>query len=175
METGFFLQNHKDFLMLNRACKAVAASTFAKNYCIMTKRFTLLLLVCLAPLFLLAQAGTGTIRGKITDELGLGLPGANVYFEDFSFATVSNVNGVYTLVNVPTGIKKVNISFIGYGSVVQDIEVAAGQTVNFDVALSPGVEIGAEVLVLGDRLKGQAKALNQQRTNSNITNIVAAD
>jgi TonB-dependent receptor len=141
----------------------------------MKQRFTLLLLSCLAPLFLLAQAGTGTIRGKITDELGLGLPGANVYFDDFSFATVSNVNGVYTLVNVPVGSKKLNISFIGYGSVVQDIEVAAGQTVTFDVALAPGVEIGAEVLVLGDRLKGQAKALNQQRTNANITNIVAAD
>lgn len=141
----------------------------------MKQRFTLLLLSCLAPLFLSAQTGTGTIRGKITDELGLGLPGANVYFDDFSLAAVSDVSGIYTLVNVPAGTKKLNISFIGYSTVVKDIEVLPGQTVTFNAALNPGVEIGMEVLVLGDRLKGQAKALNQQRTNANITNIVAAD
>lgn len=35
--------------------------------------------------------------------------------------------------------------------------------------------VGDEVLILGDRLRGQAKALNQQKNNANITNIVAAD
>ena len=141
----------------------------------MKQCFTLLLLALLAPLFLSAQTGTGAIRGKITDELGLGLPGANVYFDDFSFATVSDVSGNYTLVNVPAGAKKLNVSFIGYGTVAKEVQVASGQTVTFNAALNPGVEIGTEVLVLGDRLKGQAKALNQQRTNANITNIVAAD
>lgn len=32
-----------------------------------------------------------------------------------------------------------------------------------------------EIVVIGDMLKGQAKALNQQKTNVNITNIVSAD
>ncbi len=137
--------------------------------------FTLMIMTCLTPFFLQAQTGKGTIRGKITDELGFGLPGANVFFDDYSFAAVTNQNGSYTFTDVPAGIKSMNISFIGYGGIRQDIEVLANQSVTFNVALTPGVEIGEEVLILGDRLKGQAKALNQQRTNSNITNIVAAD
>ena len=43
------------------------------------------------------------------------------------------------------------------------------------IALVPGLVLGDEVVVLGERLKGQAKALNQQRSNANITNIVSAD
>jgi TonB-dependent receptor len=35
--------------------------------------------------------------------------------------------------------------------------------------------MGDEVLVLGDRLKGQAKALSQQKNLMNISNIVASD
>ncbi len=31
------------------------------------------------------------------------------------------------------------------------------------------------ILVMGDRLKGQAKALNQQSNTDNITNIISAD
>ena len=41
--------------------------------------------------------------------------------------------------------------------------------------MEPGATEGQEVIVLGDRLKGQAKAINQQRTNDNITNVIVAD
>lgn len=136
---------------------------------------TLALICCFAPLFLIAQTETGIIRGTITDELGLGLTGANVYLDDLSNGTVTNVNGDFTLMNVPSGVQSLTISFIGYGTAMQDIEVVNGETVILNVSLQPGVTFGTEVLVLGDRLKGQAKALNQQRSNSNITNIVAAD
>ena len=125
------------------------------------------------PLYLFAQAAT--VRGKIVDELGLGLPGANVYFEDYTRAAVTNVEGEYAIVDAPAGQHQLFVSYIGYGSVSESIVVAAGETVTADFELQPGVDMGVNVLVLGDRLKGQAKALNQQRTNSNITNIVAAD
>lgn len=45
----------------------------------------------------------------------------------------------------------------------------------FTQLLKPGLNNLQEVIVLGDRLKGQAKALNQQKNNKNITNIVSAD
>lgn len=138
----------------------------------MKQHFTLLVLWAL-PLCIFAQSGA--VRGKIVDELGLGLPGANVYFEDYSRAAVTNVEGEYAIVDAPAGQYKLLVSYIGYGSVAETIEVAAGKTVTADFELQPGVDMGVNVLVLGDRLKGQAKALNQQRTNANITNIVAAD
>jgi TonB-dependent receptor len=133
----------------------------------------------LLPLFLLFSlpllAQTGIVRGKITDEIGLGLPGANIFLKDLTVATATDVNGNFTLLNVPAGEQEVQISFIGYEPVAQKVMVSAGQTVMLNLSLEPGVTIGTEVLILGDRLKGQAKALNQQKNNINITNIVAAD
>ena len=120
-------------------------------------------------------AQNGVIRGTITDEIGLGLPGANVIIESLTIGTSTDVNGNFTLKNVPTGEQEVSITFLGYATKKSIINVNDGETVILNVSLEPGILIGEEVLVLGDRLKGQAKALNQQKNKSNITNIVAAD
>jgi TonB-dependent receptor len=139
----------------------------------MKLKITAILFWLSLPVFVFAQ--TGAVRGKITDELGLGLPGANVYFEDYSASTVTDVNGTFHIPNAPAGNKSLVVSFIGYGMIKDVVEVKEGETTNYEAALTPGVSLGVKVIVLGDRLKGQAKALNQQRNNSNITNIVAAD
>lgn len=123
----------------------------------------------------LSFAQNGIIRGKITDELGLPLPGATVMIESLEKGIPSDDNGNYTLVDIPVGSYEMIISFIGYKKVEQEVTVITGETIVIDVKMEPGYTAGGEVIVLGDRLKGQAKALNQQRTNSNITNVVAAD
>lgn len=133
--------------------------------------FTILCFWALANLAMAQE----TVRGTVTDELGLVLPGVNVYIEAQSIIAATDASGQYFLVNVPTGTHKVIYSFIGYGTVTQDVTVTEGQTTIANVSLEPGVTIGEEVLILGDRLKGQAKALNQQKNNINVTNVVAAD
>jgi len=57
----------------------------------------------------------------------------------------------------------------------EKVTVRAGEASTLKLRMKPGVMLGDEVLVLGDRLKGQAKALNQQKNNTNVTNIVASD
>lgn len=133
--------------------------------------FTMLL----ALLTFASFAQNGTIRGIITDEIGLGLPGANIIIESLTLGTSSDVNGNFTLVNVPIGEQEITIRFIGYATVKQQVSIEKGKTSVIEVTLNPGVIMGEEVLVLGDRLKGQAKALNQQKNKSNISNIVSAD
>ncbi len=137
----------------------------------MKNNLTLLLL--LLPFWMLAQSGT--ISGIIVDEAGLGMPGAAVYIEAIKRGTATDVQGRFTLVGVPAGTYELSISFIGYESVTQETTLNAGQTTIIRLSLKPSSVLGQEVIVLGDRLKGQAKALNQQRSNANITNIVAAD
>jgi TonB-dependent receptor len=117
----------------------------------------------------------GTVRGKISDELGLGLPGATVLVQDRNTATVSDVNGNFTLLNVPSGLQTLVVKYIGYSDVSEQVNVQVGTTTEWNASLTPGVTFGTEILVLGDRLKGQAKALNQQKGNINVTNVVAAD
>lgn len=120
-------------------------------------------------------AQTGTIKGKVTDEEKLSLPGATVIIEALGKGAATDINGEFLIFNVPQGNQTVKVSFIGYEAITQEVNVVANQitTVSFD--MKSGITVGNDILVLGDRLKGQAKALNDQRTNDNITNIVAAD
>lgn len=122
-----------------------------------------------------AFAGEELLKGKIVDENGLPMPGATIIVDgQEQKGAISNVEGEFTITGLDIGKYKVKITFIGYQEVTQEIEVSQ-VPVSFNVSMEPGVTLEGEVLVLGDRLKGQAKALNQQRTNDNITNVIAAD
>ncbi len=115
------------------------------------------------------------VRGKIVDENGLPLIGATVQLTNLeNVGTVTYMDGDFTLFNVPKGEHTIVVSFIGYTDIEQTINTSESATIP-PISMEPGVLIGNEVLILGDRLKGQAKALNRQRTNENITNVVAAD
>ncbi|MDN5200351.1 TonB-dependent receptor [Fulvivirgaceae bacterium BMA10] len=121
-------------------------------------------------------AQNGAVKGKITDEFGLALPGAAIFLTELdNVGTASGVDGNFTILNVPTGRFTIQVTYIGYETITKEIEVVTSLTTEVNLSLKPGVVIGEEVLILGDRLKGQAKALNQQKNNANITNIVAAD
>lgn len=111
----------------------------------------------------------------VYDENGLGLPGANVHFENETWAVPTDVNGQYVIVSIPEGDYTLVVSYIGYESVSQPISVTSNNTTVINFSLAPGIMIGTDIIVVGDRLKGQAKAINQQKHNTNITNIVAAD
>src|SRR5690606_38242418 len=53
--------------------------------------------------------------------------------------------------------------------------VQAGENAVIDFMLEAGgTELG-EVVIMGDRLRGQASALNQQKSNANITNVISSD
>lgn len=124
---------------------------------------------------ILANAAEGTVKGKLLDENGLPLPGATIIATDLpGVGTITDVSGNFTLINVPEGKHQLKISYIGYQALEQEIDVTQG-VVSLKYNLEPGVIMGDEILVLGDRLKGQAKALNEQRTKDNITNIIASD
>ena len=137
-------------------------------------RTLLLAVVAFSSHFSLAQSGN--IKGKLIDENGLALPGATVLVSDLeSVGSISDVDGDFVIFNVPAGDHTLKITYIGYTDIEQNVSVEEGTTVALETRLEPGVMIGDEVVVLGDRLKGQAKAINKQKTNQNITNVVASD
>jgi TonB-dependent receptor len=120
-------------------------------------------------------AGQGAIKGRVLDENNLGMPGANIFIESIMTGTITDVNGEFILQDIPEGDYTLLVSFIGYADQNIDVSVSNNKTSEVRTSLEPGVMLGDEILILGDRLKGQAKALNQQKNNMNITNIVASD
>ncbi|NIV92984.1 TonB-dependent receptor [candidate division KSB1 bacterium] len=96
---------------------------------------------------------TGKVAGRITDaETGEGLPGANVQLEGTTLGAATDLNGNYTILNVPPGVYTVNISFIGYQNVrVSEVRVNVDLTTRVDQALKPSAVEMAAVEVVGER------------------------
>lgn len=122
-----------------------------------------------------AQAQTGNIQGTITDENGIYVPGANVYIESLSKGAITDFDGRFTLVGIPEGSYSLKITYMGYADIDQDVTVTGGQTTGVNIVLNPSNFELDEVQVSAYGLSGQAKALNTQRTNLNITNVVSTD
>jgi TonB-dependent receptor len=138
------------------------------------KLFCVLLLIIVSPLTVFAQSGS--ITGRVVDRDGFPMPGATVLLVELpSKGTVSDANGRYTLVNVPVGSYTVRVSYIGYATLNLPVVVRQGESSALNVRLEEAAKVGDEVIVLGDNLRGQARALNQQRNNMNITNVVSSD
>ena len=134
------------------------------------KRHTLLLLFNLLTLTVSAQ--TGALTGRVLDEGNLPLPGATLTLNGEGIA-VTDQDGRYNLRNLPTGTHELTTTYIGFTAENQTITVTSGATTEMDVRLSPGVFL-AEVAVIS-QLRGQSRALSQQQSAINITNVIAAD
>ncbi len=101
-----------------------------------------------------ALAGvTGKIAGRVTDsESGDGLPGTNVIIEGTNLGAATDLDGNYTILNVPPGLYTVQFSFIGYQAVhVKGVRVNVDLTARINRQLQPSaLELGA-VAVFGER------------------------
>lgn len=138
-------------------------------------RKILRLLPILACLFAFnAQAQKTSVRIRVSDEQNLALPGASVTLSPGNTGGYTNNNGEVVFAALPAGNYHLTISYIGYTTLEKDVKLS-GNTMELTEKLSSGVITDKEVVVLGDRLKGQARALNQQKNSDNITNIVSAD
>jgi TonB-dependent receptor len=91
-----------------------------------------------------------------------------------NYFKVTNQLGVASFQQIKPGNYTLQISYVGYQPKELKVNIKAGVN-ELTEQLTEGVTIMKDVLVLGDRLKGQAKALSQQKNNLNITNIVSSD
>ncbi|MBP6237223.1 MAG: TonB-dependent receptor [Saprospiraceae bacterium] len=140
----------------------------------MQKSLHTILLTLISLMMLNAQSGR--ISGKITDDLGLVMPGAAIWINTNPVkGTISDNAGKYQITGLDEGEFTMTITYLGYEDKIVNVSIINGKSTELNVSITEASLIGDEVLILGDRLRGQAKALNQQKNNANITNIVAAD
>ncbi|MDQ2770133.1 MAG: carboxypeptidase-like regulatory domain-containing protein, partial [Bacteroidota bacterium] len=96
-----------------------------------------------------AQAQTGSVSGKVLDSKGAGIPGATVLVDGSTLGSSSNVDGTFSIPNVPAGPHTLVISFVGYTSSRLPVTVIAGQNVDATGTLSENTTQLAEAVVVG--------------------------
>lgn len=103
------------------------------------------LLATLAMIFLLiGSVGTlsaqaqSTVSGEVKDESGTALIGANVVLKGTNKGALTDANGKFTIAGVAQGKYTLTISFVGYKTISQEIDVnASAITVNITSVSDP--------------------------------------
>ncbi len=100
-----------------------------------------------------AFAGTtGKLAGRVTDKAKQPLPGANIILVGTQLGAVSDMDGYYTILNIPPGRYQVRYAFIGCKTMtVSQILVTTDHTTTQDVQLEQSVIEGETVQVVAQR------------------------
>ncbi len=100
------------------------------------------------PGFSIAGDEKASLQGKVTDaKTGEVLNGATIFVHDIKAGTVSNSSGIFKLTNLPPGKYLVEVSFLGYKTIVETVDIAGDVQINF--ALQPTVVENETITVTG--------------------------
>jgi hypothetical protein len=112
-------------------------------------RFSFLLIFAFVSLF--AQAQNGTVRGFVyEEETGEAVIFTNVYLKGTSIGAATDVNGYFSITQVPEGQYTLMVTYLGYDTLSKQIGVLAGEILTEKLFLSKSsvqmqtVEISAE-------------------------------
>ena len=132
------------------------------------------LFFCLLLASSIGWAQNTQVKGRILDQDNFPLPGASVIAEASGVAAISDFDGYFTLTSVAMGSETITVSYVGFESSSKQVEVADDNTYYLEFNLSAAVNELNEVVVSGFQA-GINKALNKQRTDINVTNVISSD
>src|SRR6202140_5003538 len=122
----------------------------------------------------MAQGGSGSIAGKVTDASQGILRGARVEIQPGGKAVTSDANGEFSIPGVIPGKYTVTISNPGFALYSKDVTVSAEKRTTIEVSLQIGTH-NEVVNVTGEREGGELEALTIERTADNIVQVLPAD
>jgi TonB-linked SusC/RagA family outer membrane protein len=115
---------------------------------------------------------TGTIRGRITDSLGVGLPGVTVSVKNAKNATSTNASGDFTLNGVSPRATLV-VSYVGLET--QEVTLSSGQT-SLNLVMRADITNLADVVVTGfqriDKKKFTGAAVTLKASDVKIDGVI---
>lgn len=120
-----------------------------------------------------AETGTSAIRGRIVDNTGMILPGANIYIDKIKTGTTSDINGYYLLSNLKPGIYSLKISYVGYESQTVEVDLTKKRTVELDITMNDNTQL--KEVVIKSAMDAHRAAINAQKSELGIVNVVSAD
>jgi len=131
--------------------------------------FTLCLLVS-AYLGSAETIGTTTLRGKISDENGEALIGATIVLTaDKGKGTTTDLDGIYSLKIQGKGKVSITVSFIGYKSIEESIELNPGSVVVQNFVLSLASVTVKEAVITAKAVKSSDNYMQRIKSKSAVS------
>lgn len=144
-----------------------------------TLRMRFVFMFLMVSLTAIQAYANGKIAGKISDEkTGEPIIGATVVVSGTSIGTVTDVDGRYMLMSVPTGTVVVEIKYIGYQQKnIEEVVVKEGEVTEVNAIISEDDKTQlSEVVVTGTLKKESINALYiMQKNNVSVSSGISAD
>jgi len=121
-----------------------------------------------------AQERKGSITGHATDINNDPLVGARVTLDPLGNTTATDAQGQFTISDVLPNKYTLTISYVGFKTFSKEVTVTSGSAVTIDAVLEIET-VSEEVIVRGERERGEIEALNRERTSDNIVQVLPAD
>ncbi len=102
------------------------------------------------------------------------LPGANVFLKGTALGDASDLKGYYEIFRIPPGAYTIRVSYVGYKTREETLQVTEGESKKLDLLLSPDMVQGG-TLTITAQAEGQVAAINQQIRSNTITNVVSSE
>src|SRR5688500_14828272 len=120
-------------------------------------------------------SSTGSITGRVADSgTGRSLQGAIVRAVGTTASDVSDQEGRFTLSGVPAGTASIEVEYIGLDLFKQPVSVTAGTSTTMNAEMkSEALRMSA--CEVAEAARGQALAINQQKTARGIVNIISEE
>lgn len=116
-----------------------------------------------------------TVKGTVYDESGAPMLGVTVSIGSSDMGTVTDMNGKYSIQNVPSGEYQLNFSFIGYQNISETIQVPVEGDLVVNKTMEVNVESLDEYVVVGYGVQREEAAMGsiEKVSGKQLTDIPA--
>ena len=121
-----------------------------------------------------AQERKGGITGHVTDVNHDALVGARVEVQPNGYAIATDAQGAFTISDLASGKYTLTVSYVGFKPFSKDVTVASGGVTNADAALEIET-VNEQIIVPGERERGEIEAINREMNADNIVQVLPAE
>lgn len=119
-----------------------------------------------------AQLTNGELRGKITDaQTNEALPGGQVILRGTNYGAAADLDGEYLVRAIPPGKYVVQVRYVGYKSVTEEVTITAGETLERNYKLTPTAIQIDEVVVTGTAVAAERRTLGNTISTINARDL----
>lgn len=112
------------------------------------KTFFIILFLTFGTLSIYSQ---GSVKGKLVDEDGNGVPFVNVYIKSISQGTASNIGGLFEMKDLANGTYEISFSSLGYTTLSKNITINNNVVDLATLTLESSDQLVDEIVVSGSR------------------------